>query len=124
MGFRRPVQVIRQATGTVGSDGYYTPGTKETIIIYASVQPLNANEYTQLSVAGARNTRYVKAYTTTRLYTAHEINWEAAQYDGQFQADIIIWQGSRYKVIQCDPFQSGVISHYKAIAEEVLPGDE
>nr|DAO21583.1 MAG TPA: Minor capsid protein [Caudoviricetes sp.] len=124
MGFRRPVTVERQNVGQVGDDGYYTPSAITTMTIFASVQPLNTKEYTQLGIDGERNVRYVKAYTKTRLYAVRANGWKPAAHDGQFQADVIIWQGSRYKVIQCDPYQSGVISHYKAIAQEVTAHDE
>lgn len=124
MGFRKPVKILRRAVGSVGDDGYYVPGTEQELTIFASVQPLNANEYTQIAADGARNVRYIKAYTNTPLYPAKEAGWANTEDSGPWEADTILWQGSRFQVIQCDPYQSGVISHYKAIAQEVMPDDK
>lgn len=116
MGFRRLITVERTCVGEIGDDGYYVQGRTTSISVYASIQPLGTNEYTQLGIDGERNIKYVKVYTKNRLYTASNPQ--------QAQADVIIWQGTRYKVIQCDAYQMGVISHYKAIAQEVTAHDE
>ena len=39
-------------------------------------------------------------------------------------ADIVQYLGRRFLVIQCDAYQSGVISHYRAYAKEVLADDD
>ena len=105
MGFRKPVKILRRAVGSVGDDGYYVPGTEQELTIFASVQPLNANEYTQIAADGARNVRYIKAYTNTPLHPAKEAGWANTEDSGPWEADTILWQGSRFQVIQCDPYQ-------------------
>lgn len=124
VGFRRPITILRRGMGAIGDDGYYIPGTEQEMTIFASIQPLNTNEYTQITADGARNVRYVKVYTNTPLHPAKEAGWGKMEDSGPWEADIILWHGSRFQVIKCDPYQSGVISHYKAIAQEVMPDDE
>lgn len=111
MGFRKPVQIMRKSVGKWNDDGIWAPGTEETMTISASVQPLRSSEYTAIDPEGNHTVRGVKAYTDTELYTDREKDREA---------DVILWRGSRWKVVQCDSFQSDVISHFRAYALEVI----
>lgn len=120
MSFRRPVTILRRSLGVMNENGYYTPGSDTEMTIRASVQPLNTNEYTAVAPEGSRNIQYVKLYTNVPLQTEKEAGWDGPATE----ADVILWQNSRWKVIQCDAYQSNVINHYKAIAKEVMPDDE
>lgn len=121
MGFRRSVTIERTSLGTIDDNGRYQKGTTTTLTIQASVQPLSLREQsTIISPDGARNVSYVKIYTDTPLITQ-----SAAK--GQVEptmADIVQYLGRRFLVIQCDAYQSGVISHYRAYAKEVLTDDD
>ena len=120
MSFRKQVKVLRQSPGIYGDDGRYTRGTSSEINIMASIQPLGSQErYTVVGPEGGRNVAYVKAYTDVYLRPQRA---SETGTDGQ-DADIIEWQGRRFAVIQCDAYQSGVISHYRAYAKEVLADD-
>lgn len=120
-GFRQHITVERTAAGTIDDNGRYIKGTVATMDIMASVQPLGSQErYTLLGPEGARNTAYVKIYTDTPLRPQ-----SAASREGEAtKADIISYGGRRYMVIQCDAYQSHVISHYRAYAKEVLADDD
>lgn len=120
MSFRRPIIILRRSIGVMGEDGYYKPGSTSEMTIRASVQPLSTNEYTLVAAEGSRNVQYVKIYTNVPLQTEKEADWEGPATE----ADVLLWQNSRWKVIQCDAYQSNVINHYKAIAKEVMPDDE
>ena len=121
MGFRRPVTIERTSLGTIDDNGRYQKGTTTTLIIRASVQPLSLREQsTIISPDGARNVSYVKIYTDTPL-----IPQSAASGQGEAtKADVVRHLGRRFLVIQCDAYQSGVISHYRAYAKEVLADDD
>lgn len=121
MGFRRPVTIERTSLGTIDDNGRYKKGTMTTLTIRASVQPLSLREQsTIISPDGARNVSYVKIYTDTPL-----IPQSAAKGKGEpTMADIVQYLGRRFLVIQCDAYQSGVISHYRAYAKEVLADDD
>ena len=121
MGFRRPVTIERTSLGTIDDNGRYKKGTMTTLTIPASVQPLSLREQaTIVGPAGARNVSYVKIYTDTPLITQ-----SAAKGQGEAtMADVVQYLGRRFLVTQCDAFQSGVISHYRAYAKEVLADDD
>lgn len=121
MGFRRPVTIERTSLGTIDDNGRYQKGTTTTLTIQASVQPLSLREQsTIISPDGARNVAYVKIYTDTPL-----IPQSAASGQGEAtKADVVRHLGRRFLVIQCDAYQSGVISHYRAYAKEVLADDD
>lgn len=110
MGFRRPVQIERSTGGAWTKDGTWMKGTVSTVTVSASVQPLNAKEYTMIQPEGDHTVRAVKIYTDTALFPAKEPGTEA---------DVLLWRGIRWRIVQCDPFQSGVISHFRAYALEV-----
>lgn len=121
MGFRRPVTIERTSLGTIDDNGRYQKGTTTTLTIQASVQPLSLREQsTIISPDGARNVAYVKIYTDAPL-----IPQSAASGQGEAtKADVVRHLGRRFLVIQCDAYQSGVISHYRAYAKEVLADDD
>lgn len=121
MGFRRPDTIERTSLGTIDDNGRYQKGTTTTLTIQASVQPLSIREQsTIVGPDGARNVSYVKIYTDTPL-----IPQSAASGQGEAtKADVVRHLGRRFLVIQCDAYQSGVISHYRAYAKEVLADDD
>ena len=118
MGFRRKITIQRFSGGHVGDDGIYVPGSPDSIAIIASVQPLNINErtqYTQVDASGASTCSLIKLYTNFNLRPAKQAN-EASEGN---EADIVLWLDRKWKVVFVDAYQSGIISHYKAIAQEV-----
>ena len=121
MGFRRPVTIERTSLGTIDDNGRYQKGTTTTLTIQASVQPLSIREQsTIVGPDGARNVSYVKIYTDTPL-----IPQSAASGQGEAtKADVVRHLGRRFLVTQCDAYQTGVISHYRAYAQEVLTDDD
>lgn len=121
MGFRRPVTIERTSLGTIDDNGRYQKGTTTTLTIQASVQPLSIREQsTIVGPDGARNVSYVKIYTDTPL-----IPQSAASGQGEAtKADVVQHLGRRFLVTQCDAYQNGVISHYRAYAKEVLTDDD
>lgn len=118
MGFRRKQTIERLSHGQWRDDGTWQPGERQEMTIMASVQPLNDKDYTQIQADGMHTSRSVKIYTSTELYPDRDSSSIAGMGVDHQEADRIIWLGRRWKVVQCDAYQSGVISHYKAIALE------
>lgn len=115
--FRKQFTILRRVTGSgyYDDDGIWVEGNSEgEITIKASVQPLNMQETAALA-EGERTMNTVKIYTSTELYPAKEgIGGRRPQ-----EPDLLLWNGKRWRVIACAAYQSGVISHYKAYAQEV-----
>lgn len=109
MGFRRKIAYIRRTGGHMDDDGYWQAGDEVQGEISASVQPLNIREIEAMP-EGQSKTSIVKLYASVPLRTAIQ--------GTQQEADIVLWQGKRYAVTDCIPYQSGVIDHYKIIARE------
>lgn len=118
MSFRKPQTIYRKSGGYVNDDGYYNAGNVEEILIQASVQPLNHSEqaqYTTVEPQGGRQANMLKVYTDTPLYPTKQ----ATDNSEVTEADVLYWQKRLWRCIDCDYFQSGVISHYKAIFQEI-----
>lgn len=118
MGFRKKVTIRRKFGGGVGDDGVYVPGAAEKIVIRASVQPLNKNDrehYEQALPEGARTANLLKIYTNYPVRTARQ----ATAASEANEADVLDYLEQYWKIIMVDSYQSGVISHYKAIVQEV-----
>lgn len=117
--FRKKFKVLRKSleSGYYDDDGNWVEGREEEITIKASVQPLNMQE-TKALTEGEVTMNTVKIYTSTELYTSKEADGGNAVRE----ADVLLWRGVRWRVVACAPYQSGVISHFKAYAQEV--GDE
>ena len=118
MGFRSPQTIRRKKIGYVNDDGYYVAGGYAEITIMGSVQPLNHSEnaqYTAMQPQGARTANILKVYTDEEIYP----NKQATGGNDEFEADVLLWHGRLWRCIDCDCFQSGVISHYRGIFQEI-----
>jgi hypothetical protein len=112
--FRKPYTVIRSAPGSY-VDGYWVEGAETNIVITASVQPLKVNEIEALP-EGKRSSSAVKIYTDTKLLPAKQ----ATETATATSADMLQYSSSAWEIVACASYQSGVISHYKAYAVEVM----
>ena len=110
---RKSIKYYRKA-GHWSDDGEWISGGEAVGTISASCQPLNQNEqaqYIKPSAGGESIYGALKLYSATPLRTSKQ---ETAQ-----EADEIEYIGRRYKVVDVQPYQSGLINHYKMIALEV-----
>ena len=113
MGFRKKFTIQRTTGGEYDDNGIWQKGGEtEEIKIMASVQPISLDEYNQIFPQGVRTVNAVKIYTDTKLYP--EKQGTPAQ-----NADVLLYMDRKYKIITCHAYQSGVISHYKAYAQEI-----
>lgn len=104
--------VIRRSSGS-HVDGYWVEGTETNITIKASVQPLKVSEIEALP-EGKRSGSAVKIYSDVKLIPAKQ----ATEETQPVSADIILYAGSKWEIVACAAFQSGIIPHYKAYAVE------
>jgi len=88
-------------------NGEWVESEAAAVPFSCSWQPLNGEEQQNLP-EGKREKIAYKGYTSTRLYTADQSNTS--------QADRIVFDGDDYEVISVQPWQNGIISHYKFVA--------
>lgn len=116
--FRKTLTVRRYSSGFYDSDGYWHDGFAHEIQIAASVQPLAAGEashYTNVQPQGAFTSLMVALYSDEPFLTEKQ----GSDADAMQEADVVLWQGRRMKVVHCEPWQNDVINHYRSIAQEI-----
>jgi hypothetical protein len=76
--------------------------------------------FIDLILSLVKNLKIKRCSKTTHEVIENEVVEKQAQdgIDGQ-EADILLWRGKRYKVINCEEWQSNVISHFKMVSWEV-----
>lgn len=111
MGFKKTYTVLRTIPGNYNEDGYYVDGEKNKLNILATVQPIRLNEYTQIFPEGTDTKNAVKIYTNIELLTDKSTPTK--------NADVLLFMKKKYKIIACSAYQSGLINHFKAYAQEV-----
>jgi hypothetical protein len=109
--------IVIERASTAGSydpaTGKYVLGTTALITIQASVQPANERDLMTLP-EGNRAEERIKVYSDIILFTDDEIS--------QKQADVVQFQGKRYKVEKIrDYSNSPVLPHYRADAVMIQP---
>ena len=104
--FRSTFTLKRKSAADTYVNGKLVAGATTTTTIEASVQPLKGQEMLLLPEA-RRTSQAVNIYTDTQLRLANT----AAGYN----ADIVSAFGSDFEIISCEPWQSNVINHYKAV---------
>ena len=116
--FRKPVTVLRHTEGYYDEDGYWRDGEPQELTILASVQPMSAGasaHYTQMLGEGAFTSLLVELYSD-EPFLFHKQGTEGRPTQ---EADVVLWQGRRMKIIQCEPWQNDVIPHYHSVAQEI-----
>lgn len=100
------IDVIRIGEGRY--ENYrWVEGEEEVLNIKANVQPAKFKDL-QMLPESERTKEYIKVFTVDPLRTIKEGK------DGH-GADIILWNGNRYRVVQVKNYEMGVLDHYKAI---------
>ena len=95
--------------------GKWIETNPEDFTFEGSIQPLNFRDINSLP-SGRQDTGRIKAYSFTELPVAKEV--EEIDEDEEVDSGAMIkWQGYLWEVTAIDPFQMGLISHYRYIAE-------
>lgn len=98
-----------RTTAPTNVKGRFTPGTASAINFTASVQPVSGNDLESLP-EGVREQGMYRLYTSFQLRTINQTTKEPA--------DIIDFDGKKYKIVFLQPWQNNVINHYKAFMAE------
>ena len=99
---------VKRMTGGTYIKGQWTPGDREDLTISMSVQPVTGKELENMNV-GRRNIGKIKCYTDEEL--------QISKPDEDFTGDLVLFQNDLYEIIAKEPWQSGIINHYKYYAE-------
>lgn len=119
--FWKSQTVHRYSGGYWDSNGEWNAGSYEEMTIMASVQPLNVQETQQnvdMMPEGGVEYSAVKIYSNTPLYTDKQALPDGTPLQ---EADVLVWGGRIWKVVNREDWQSGVISHYRMVAWEINP---
>lgn len=96
------ITVIRQTGSWVR--GRWVEDDGVDVEIEGNIQPLKFHEIQQLPESD-RTKEWIKLYTTDQIYTAEESS-EAGR-----SADVLIWNGKRFKAMKARRYQMGVLDH-------------
>ena len=108
--FRKPRTVKRTTQGGY-VDGYWVDGEEtEQFTARMSVQPLRGFEFEALP-EGRRGRQSVRLYSSKRLKPI---------LDNDGTADRVVINGEEFEVYSTEPWQNGVQSHYKSIAQLIV----
>ena len=105
--FRRTLIRKTKVPGTI-VDGVYTDGAITPTDILASTQPLTPHEIQQLP-EGRRNSKSYWIFTDTALNMITSAN-----------PDLIEIDSKDYEIYKVEPWQNGLLNHYKCLVVEVL----
>lgn len=100
-----PITVLRYGAGEWVM-GRWVPAPVTEIPLEANVQPMKGIDLMVLPESD-RTTESIKVYTVETLRTVEEV--------GQADADIIVWQGKKFKAVKAMTYQMGVLDHTKTI---------
>lgn len=103
------IEIIRTGPGDF-AQGKFIPGKRRCMTIFASVQPVNANEHLNLPES-RRGKETIKIYTTTELNPSDEKKY--------IKADLILHEGLYYEVFSVAKWDGLSLPHYKVMAQKV-----
>ncbi|WP_066733548.1 hypothetical protein [Cupriavidus sp. D384] len=111
--FRKPVQIRRRAAGRWQAGRWLDGAEAPLVTVLASVQPAHRADYDGMQALseGRRIDAMVRIYTDAMLNVAGA---------DRLNGDLIVWRGGPrpgdYLVVAMNPWQSGVIPHYRYLA--------
>lgn len=84
--------------------------TEADATFVGSIQPITGKD-TEFLAVGRMDVGSVKIYSNTPLHVSEQ--------GTATPGDLVSWQGRTYEVVASLPFQNGVVSHYKYLAQDV-----
>ncbi len=115
--------VMRDRKAASGYDGAgdWTAGAITQVSVDAVVHPVtggtNLSDRMIQEIDNNRNRKWVVVYSPPLDdEVTPEVTWRTSSESGQFEADILIFNGDRYEIKMVDEWESGVLDHIKAIA--------
>ena len=118
------VQRDRKTASEYDTAGEWVAGAITTVMLEGVVHPVTAK--TGLSdrmireIDNNRNRKWVVIYSPpTDQEVIPQVSWRTSSERGQYEADIMVYNGDRYEVMMIDEWEAGVLNHIKAIAARV-----
>lgn len=105
--FRKQIVRKTKATGTI-IDGIFTEGATTPTNIMASIQPIKPHEVEQLP-EGRRDSQSYWLFTDIALNMITSSN-----------PNLVTIAGEDYEVFKVEPWQNGILNHYKCLVSKVL----
>jgi len=102
--FRRPFTVLTPTPSTL-VNGVIVDGEMVESQAYFSVQSIKETQEVESLEAGRRLTDYRRLYSDTKLQITDDFDMA--------QPAIVVIDGFNYEVKHREPWQNGIISHYK-----------
>lgn len=102
------VQIERVDAGSY-VNGRWVEGQKTLVEVCGNVQPLRFHEVMQMPESD-RTKEWIKIYSAQEMFTAQE-----GLVNGR-QADIILWEGKKFKTMQARHYCMGVLDHWQIMA--------
>lgn len=102
--FRRPYKVLTPAHSTL-VNGVIVDGEMVESQAYFSVQSIKETQEIESLEAGRRLTDYRRLYSDDKLQITDDFDMA--------QPAIVVIEGFNYEVKHREPWQNGIISHYK-----------
>lgn len=107
-----PITVYRKGKDTVVK-GRPVPAVETSFVVEANVQPFNYRDLMVLPESD-RTKEWIKVYVATS-----EILRTSRQGSDGYDADEVLWNGERFKVMRLQSYAMGVLDHVKAICARV-----
>lgn len=104
------VKITRRDLGYFNM-GRWVEGTPYEIEVDANVQPMQYKDLMQLDESD-RTKEWIKLFSREEVRTARE-------GDCGWEADVIEWEGDKYKVMKSRHFVMGVLDHYAVMAARI-----
>lgn len=104
--FPKPFTYLRTTRTLVR--GVWTPSAAQTLTALGSIQPVSGNDL-EVMEPGTLEKGAMKVYTGTLLRTRKEAS--------ENRADVVLYDGGCWEVVQVLPYTSGLIPHRKYIVE-------
>lgn len=104
----RVARTVRRQQGGQFVNGNWVPGAPVELVVEMSSQPVSGKELEFLPEA-RRETQSVKLYSSIKLLPQRE--------DGT--GDIVVLPYGEFEIISSEPWQSGIIYHYKSIGQKL-----
>lgn len=109
--FRKSLTVKRPASGSYVNGVWVASAAATEITIKASVQPASTEEMETLPEARRAQGVYT-LFSSTKFQSLQE---------NTNNPDIVVINSQDYEIMRCEPWQNGLLNHYKALAARVQP---
>ena len=115
---------VRKAASGYGTDGSWIAGVPDSVMLEGVVHPItggtNLSERMIQEIDNNRDRKWVVIYSPpTDQEVVPEVSWRTSSESGQFEADIMVYNGERYEIAMIDEWEAGVLDHIKAIAKRL-----